>query len=175
MTAYRDPGPRWVEEVLASLRRQTVECDVAPRVMARILAERDAALLAATAGAPHRYAWAFSLSLAGASLVFLIATLLVMISGGDEGVRQATGILASGWHMVLVFARLVADLGKTMLAEALPMARKVLALVEVSAPLLKGAGTLAAAGGLCSILFSSYVFASARRTAPRADFNGGTR
>ena len=175
MTAPRDPGPRWTEEVLGSLRRQAIDCDIAPRVMMRILAERDAALLAATARGPHRYAWAASLSLAGASLVFLIATLMVMVSGGDEGVRQATGVLASGWQVVLVFGRLAADLWGRILAEGLPMARKVLAVVEVSAPLLKGAGTLAAAGGLCSILFSSYVFASARRTAPRADFNGGTR
>ncbi len=175
MSARRDPGARWTEEVLGPLRRQAAECDVAPRLMARILAERDAALFAASAPGPHRYAWAFSLSLAGASVVFLIATLIAMVSGGDEGVRQATGLLASGWHILLVFGRLVADLGETILAEALPIARKVMALVEVSAPLLKGAGTLAAAGGLCSILFSSYVFASARRTAPRADFNGGTR
>ena len=175
MTAHRDPGPRWTEEVVGPLRGQAVECDVAPRVMARILAERDAALLVASTRGPHRYAWAFSLSLAGASLVFLIATLSVMVSGGDEGVRQATGLLASGWQVVLVFGRLVAGLGERILAEALPIARKVLALIEVSAPLLKAAGTLAAGGGLCSILFSSYVFASARRTAPRADFNGGTR
>ena len=175
MTAHRDPGPRWTVEVLVSLRSQAVDCDIAPRVMARILAERDAAILAASARGPQRYAWVASLSLAGASLVFLISTLVVMVTGGDEGVRQATGVLASGWQIVLVFGRLIADLGGRVLAEVLPVARKVLALIEVSAPLLKGAGTLAAAGGLCSILFSSYVFASARRTAPRADFNGGTR
>jgi hypothetical protein len=175
VTAHRDPGPRWADEVVGPLRRQAVDCDVAARVMARILAERDAALLAASARGPHRYAWVASLSLAGASLVFLIATLVTMVSAGDEGVRQATGLLASSWHVVVVSGRLVADLGQRMLAEALPTARKILALIEVSAPLLKGAGTLAAAGGLCSILFSSYVFASARRTAPRADFNGGTR
>lgn len=175
MTARRDPGGRWTEELLGPLRRQSVECDVAPRVMARILADRDASLAAAASPIPHRYAWVFSLSLAGASLVFLITTLIVMVTGGDEGVRQATGVLASCWHVVLVFGRLVADLGEKILQEALPMALKIVALLEVSAPLLKGAGTLAAAGGLCSILFSSYVFASARRTAPRADFNGGTR
>ncbi len=175
MTTRRDPGDRWTEELLGPLRRQAVECDVAPRVMARILADRDASLAAAAAPRPHRYAWVFSLSLAGASLVFLIATLIVMVAGGDEGVRQATGVLASCWHVVLVFGRLVADLCEKILQEALPMARKIVALLEVSAPLLKGAGTLAAAGGLCSILFSSYVFASARRTAPRADFNGGPR
>ena len=173
MTSHGDPGPRWTEEVLVPLRRQSVDCDIAPRVMARILAERDAAL-AASAG-PQRYAWVASLSLAGASLVFLISTVMVMVTGGDEGVQQATGFLASGWQVVLVLGRLVADLAGRILAEALPMARKVLALLEVSAPLLKGAGTLAAAGGLCSILFSTYVFASARRTAPRADLNGGTR
>jgi hypothetical protein len=175
MTARRDPGDRWTEELLGPLRRQAVECDVAPRVMARLLAERDVALAAAAAPRPHRYAWVFSLSLAGASLVFLTAILIVMVTGGDEGVRQATGLLASGWHILLVFCGLVANLGEKILQEALPMARKVVALLEVSAPLLKGAGTLAAIAGLCSILFSSYVFASARRTAPRADFNGGPR
>lgn len=175
MTARRDPGDRWTETLLAPLRRQEVECDIAPRIMARILAERDAALAAAAAPDPHRYVWVFSLSLAGASLVFLIATLIVMVSGGDEGVRQATGLLASGWQILLVFGRVIAGLGERALAEALPIARKALALVEVSAPLLKAAGAVAAAGGLCSILFSSYVFASARKTAPRVDFNGGTR
>lgn len=175
MSARRDPGDRWTEEVLRPLRRQAVECDVARRVMARILAERDASLAAAGAPGAPRYAWVFSLSLAGASLIFLIATAFVMVAGGDEGVRQVTGFLASCWHVVLVFGRLVASLGERILAEALPIARKVLALIEVSAPLLKAAGTLAAAGGLCSILFSSYVFASARKTAPRADFHGGTR
>jgi hypothetical protein len=175
MTARRDPGDRWTEELLGPLRRQAVECDVAPRVMARLLAERDVALAAAAVPRPHRYAWVFSLSLAGASLVFLTAILIVMVTGGDEGVRQATGLLASGWHILLVFGGLVVDLGEKILQEALPMARKVVALIEVSAPLLKGAGTLAAIAGLCSILFSSYVFASARRTAPRADFNGGPR
>jgi hypothetical protein len=174
VTSRRDPGPRFAEEVLEPLRRETVECDIAPRVMARIFAERDAAV-AASARGPQRYAWVASLSLAGASLVFLISTVMVMVTGGDEGVRQATGFLASGWQVVLVLGRLVADLAGRILAEALPMARKVLALLEVSAPLLKGAGTLAAAGGLFSILFSTYVFASARRTAPRADLNGGTR
>ena len=81
MTAHRDPGPRFAEEVLEPLRRQAVECDVAPRVMARILAERDAAVLAASARGPHRYAWVASLSLAGASLVFLISTVMVMVTG----------------------------------------------------------------------------------------------
>jgi len=175
VSARRDPGDRWTEEVLGPLRRQAVECDVAPRVMARILAERDASLAAAGAPGAPRYAWVFSLSLAGASLIFLIATAIVMVAGGDEGVRQVTGLLASCWHVLLVFGRLVVDLGEKILVEILPILRKIRALLEVAAPLLERAGTLAAAAGLCSILFSSYIFASARKTAPRADFHGGTR
>jgi hypothetical protein len=175
MTARRDPGDRWTETLLGPLRRQAVECDVAPRVMARIMAERDAYLAASGAPGAPRYAWVFSLSLAASSLVALIATLVVMVTGGDEGVRQVTGVLGACWHVFLVSGRLAANLGASILAEGLPLLRKLWALLEVSAPLLRGAGALAAAAGVFSILFSSYVFASARRTAPRAEFHGGTR
>lgn len=175
MTDLRDPGDRWAEEVLHPLRRQAIDCDVAPRVMARIMAERDAALAATSAPGVQRYAWVVSLSLAGVSLIFLMATVIVMVASGDEGVRQVTGLLASCWHLIVVFGRLAADLGEKILVEALPILRKIRALLAVSAPLLRGAGTLAAAAGLCSILFSSYVFASARNTAPRPELHGGTR
>lgn len=173
MTDLRDPGDRWAEETLGPLRRQEVECDVAPRVMARIMAGRDAVQPLPVSPRAHGFAWASSLILAAGSLVFLVTTLVVMVSRGDEGVRQLAGLAASGWHVLLVVGRLIADLGAGVLADVLPILRKLRALLEVAAPLLRGAGMLAAACGGLSILFSSYVFASARKTAPRAGLQGG--
>jgi len=122
-----------------------------------------------------RLAWASSLLLACAALAFLGSTLFVLVRGGDEGVREIVGLGLSGWHVLTVFGRVAADLGARALALVLPILRAGRALLEVAAPLLRGAGLLAAAGGVFSILFSTYVFASARKTAPRVDLQGGIR
>ena len=173
--AEADPGDRWAAEALRPLRRQTVECDVAFRVMARITAERRELRPVALSPRAHRLAWASSLTLAFTSLAFLVSTLLVLVIGGDEGVREIVGLGLQCWHVIGVFGRLLADLGGRVLAEVLPILRALLALLEVGAPLLRGAAIVAAAGGVLSILFSTYVFASAHKTAPRVNFQGGIR
>jgi hypothetical protein len=172
--AEADPGERWAAEVLRPLRRQTVECDIATRVMARIAAERRELRPLEVSPRAHRLAWASSLLLACASLAFLVSTLLVLVSGG-EGVREVVGLGLQCWHVLTVFGRLLADLGARVLASVLPIVRALWALLEVGAPLLRGAGILAAAGGVLSILFSILFFASARKTAPRVNFQGGIR
>ncbi len=173
--AASDPGIRWTVEILGPLRRQTVECDITPRVMARIVAELGGLRSSVRSPRVSRLAWASSLLLACAALAFLGSTLLLLVLGGDEGVRQIVGLGFSGWHVLMVFGRLVAELGARVLTSVLPILRAGWAILEVAAPLLRGAGLLAAAGGVLSILFSTYVFASARKTAPRVDFQGGIR
>ena len=170
-----DPGGLWTVEVLRPLSRQTVECDVAPRVMARIAAEMARLRPLAASARVSRLAWASSLLLGCAALAFLGSTLFVLVLGGDEGVREIVGLGLSGWHVLTVFGRVAADLGARALALVLPILRAGRALLEVAAPLLRGAGLLAAAGGVFSSLFSTYIFASARKTAPRADLQGGIR
>jgi hypothetical protein len=123
----------------------------------------------------QRLALASSLLLACASLAFLVSTLLALVLGGDEGVREVVGVGLSCWHVVAVLARLIVDLGTRALAFVLPILRALWVLVEVGAPLLRGAGLLAAAGGVLSILCSTLVFASARKSAPRMNFQGGIR
>lgn len=170
-----DPGTGWTADVLAPLRRQRVECDVTPRVMARIAAELGGRPATAIWPRGSRLAWASSLLLACAALAFLGSTLLLLVRGGDEGVQQVVGLGLSSWHVLVVFGRLLTGLGAGAVAALLPILRAGWVLLDVAAPLLRGAGVLAAAGGALSILFSTYVFASARKTAPRVHFQGGTR
>lgn len=181
MTRFRargagpDPGGAWATEVLRPLGRQTIECDVTSRVMARIAAERGGLEpIAAPVRAP-RLAWVSSVLLGSAALVLLGSTILTLVLGGDEGMRQLAGLAQSGGHLLLLFGRLLTDFGARALATVLPYLRASWALFEVAAPLLRGAGLVAAACGALSILFSTYVFASARKTAPRVNFQGGTR
>src|SRR5207249_9159969 len=110
-----------------------------------------------------------------AALVFLGSTLLLLVRGGDEGVQEVVGLGQSSWHVLMVFGRLVAEFGGRVLAFVLPILRAGRILLDVAAPLLRGAGLLAAAGGALAILFSTYVLASARKTAPGVNFQGGTR
>jgi hypothetical protein len=173
--AGADPGDLWAAEVLRPLRRQTVECDIAPRVMSRIAAERRELRPAAASPRVQRLALASSLLLACACLAFLVSTLLALVVGGDQGVREIVGLGLSCWHVLAVVGRLLADFGTRVLALVLPILRALWALLDVGAPLLRGAGVVAAAGGVVSILFSTVVFASARKTAPRVNFQGGTR
>lgn len=172
--AAADPGERWAVEALEPLRRQEAGCDVVPRVMARIAAERRSILPDPVSPRAYRIAWASSLLLATASFAFLVSTLLVLITGGDEGVREIVRLGQSCWQVLVVFTRVIVELVSRALADILPFLRALWALLQVGAPLLRGAGTLAAAGGVLSILFSAYVFASARRTAPRLGAHGGT-
>src|SRR6185295_10233313 len=170
-----DPGEAWAAEVLRPLSRQVADCDVVPSVMARIAAGHGEPLPMTAAPPPHRLAWVSSLTLACASLAFLVCALLLLVTGGDEGVRQLVGVGLSCWHVLGVLGRVAADVGARVLTVVLPILRALWALFEVAAPLLRGAGLLAAAGGVLAILFSTYVFASARKTAPRVNFQGGIR
>jgi len=170
-----DPGGLWTVEALRPLSRQTVECDVTPRVMARIAVEQGRLRPLTASPRVTRLAWASSLLLACAALAFLGSALFMLVVGGDEGVREIVGLGLSGWHVLMVLGRLTADLGVRILSLVLPILRAGWALLEVAAPLLRGAGLLAAGGGVLSILFSTYVFASARKTAPRVDLQGGIR
>src|SRR2546426_8625276 len=120
-----------------------------------------------------RSAWASSLMLACASLAFLVSTLLVLVGGGEEGVRQIVGLGLSYWHLLAVFGRLAADLGARVVAVVLPIVRVLCAVLEVAAPLLRGARLVAAAGGVPSILFRALPFARAPQAAPPRNFPGG--
>jgi hypothetical protein len=170
-----DPGEAWAAELLRPLSHQEVDCDVVFRVMARIAAGRGGLLPRTVAPPPHPLAWASSLTLACASLAFLVSALLLLVTGGDEGVRQLVGVGLSCWHVLGILGRVAADLGARVLTVVLPILRALWVLLEVAAPLLRGAGLLAAAGGVLAIVFSTYVFASARKTAPRVNFQGGIR
>ena len=170
-----DPDGGWATEALAPLRRQRVECDIAPRVMARIDAEARALRAAAAAPRVSRLAWASSLLLACAALSFVGVALVLLVRGGDEGVAELAGLAQSGWHVLAVLGRVLSEAGSRCVAPVLPFLRAAWALADVFVPLLRGAGLLAAAAGTLSILFSTYVFASARKTAPRVNYQGGTR
>ena len=162
-----DPGERWAEEIPRPLRRQTVDCDVAPAVLARIRAERDAIRPDPLSPRAYVIAWASSAILGVASFALIVSTLLVLVIGRDEGVREIIGLGVLTWHVLAVFGHLIAGAGGRILSGTVPILRKVWALLTIAAPLVRAAGTLAAAGGALSILFSSYVFASARKSAPR--------
>jgi len=162
-----DPGERWADETLRPLRRRTAECDVASALMARILAERDAIRPATSSPRAAGVAWVSSLSLGVASFAFLVSTLLVLVIGRDQGVREIVALAASAWQIVIVLGRLMIGTGARLLSAALPILRATCALLEITTPITRAAATLAAGGGLLSILFSSYVFANARKTAPR--------
>jgi len=163
----QDPGGRWADETLRPLRRRTADCDVAPALMARILAERDAIRPATISPRAASIAWVSSLGLGVATFAFLVSTLLVLVIGRDEGVREIIALATSTWQVAVVFGRLVVGAGARLLSAALPILRAALVLLEITTPLTRAAAALAAAGGALSILFSSYVFATARKTAPR--------
>jgi hypothetical protein len=143
--------------------------------MARIAFEARGLRTAETAPRVSRLVWTSSALLACAALVFIGTTLLLLVRGGDEGVAQVIELGQSGWHVLAVFGRVLAEAASRSAALVLPILRATWALIDVSGPLLRGAGLLAAAAGALSILFSTYVFTSARKSAPRATLQGGIR
>lgn len=170
-----DPGASWASDVLDPLRRVQVDSDVAPAVMARVRALRPAVVPAAVSLRPSRLAWRASITLGGATLASLAVTLAVLILAGDEGSRQALKTTASLGRLLLLFGELVFSLAARLAAAGAPVLRGLLAMVGAAAPVLRGAGTVAAACGAFSIIYSSYVFAHARRAAPPAGIHGGIR
>lgn len=167
-----DPGARWADEILAPLRRARVDCDVASQVMARVRPEQPAA---ARSTRPPRVAWTAALAFGGASLAFLIATLLVLFVTGDDGVRATLrGVAALGRAVLHVWERAVTVV-LALLGATAPLLRAAREILEAAAPLVNAAGTVVALCGVLAILYSSYAFASARRTAPQAGPKGGAR
>jgi hypothetical protein len=102
-------------------------------------------------------------------------TLAVLILSGDEGSRQALKATASLGHLLMFAVELVISLVIRIAAAGVPLLRGLLAIVQAASPVILGAGTLAAACGVLSIIYSSYVFAHARRVSPPARAHGGTR
>jgi hypothetical protein len=170
-----DPGERWADEVLAPLRRRAAEVDVTGAVMRRIEARRPAP---APPPLPARWAgasWAATLALGFAGLGLLLATAAVMAFGSDQEARslltvlQSAGRLAS--HGYAHAGSLAAGLGQAAFA----VFKGAWLLVATAAPLVRGAGLLAAAGGLLSIVISIVVVSRARLAAPVADRRGYIR
>jgi hypothetical protein len=170
-----DPGPSWAGEALEPLRRLEADCDVVPAVMARVRALQPAVAAAASPILPSRLAWRWSLVLGGATLVSLAVTLAVLILSGDEGSREALKATVSLGRLLMFAIELVCSLVIRIAAAGVPLLRGLLAIVQTASPVILGAGTLAAACGVLSIIYSSYVFAHARRTSPPARTHGGTR
>ena len=170
-----DPGGAWAATALRPLRRQTIDSDVSARVLARIAELRIEPGLAAGYPRASRLAWVSSVLLAGGALAFLTSAMLVVLFGGDQGAREVTALGLSLGHVLLTCGRLLADLGATVIAGLLPLLRAFWSLLEIGAPFVREVSLLAAAGGVVSILVSAYVFASARKTAPRVNLQGGIR
>lgn len=163
----RDPGERWAQDVLAPLRRARADLDVAAPVMARLRSATPRMETVAVAPARPRAVLATTLVTAPV----LAAAIILLVTSGDgffELWNTATALGHAAWVML---ASAVQFCGR-MLSSAAPLGRAVLRLVEKVAPILRGAGLVAAAWGLLSILFSFYVFAQARRNSS-AGHHGG--
>ena len=167
--AAPDLDARWADEILAPLRRERLELDVTPSVMSWVEGQHRPAGLAPLPGRLPRIAWAASLILGLACLGLLLATCGVMILGGDEGARTLLALTGSAGRMALLSAGYLMRIGQAFGAAALTLAKGAWTLIDLMAPLVRGAGFLAALAGAMSIGISSYVFANARRSAPIAD------
>ncbi len=176
-----DPGTEWADTLFAPLRRESVTCDVAPRVMQRIAAERPATggVIAQRSG--PRLVWAGSLFLGFASLAFLSSALVVLMGGGDDGIRTLWTMLEPSARLVALAAAHLGRFAAAVGAAGLAVLRGGEGLLQMAMPVLRGAGLIAAACGLLSIVLSFYLFTHARRSAPvsgsrgEIPFQGGTR
>ena len=166
-----DPGARWADETLAPLRRVRAEVDVAPAVMRRL---RSGPAPAAAAATP-RAAWAAAFAFGASSLAALVATLIVLWLTGDDGIRGATRAAAALGRATLGLWERTVTVVFALLGTAGPFLRAVREILEAAAPIVQAAGTAAALSGVLAILYSSYVFARARRIDPDAGLHGGTR
>jgi hypothetical protein len=164
-----DPDARWADEILAPLRRERLDLDVAPSVMSWVEEQHRPAGFAPLPGDLPRYAWAASLILGLVCLGLLVATCGVMILGGDEGARTLLALTGSAGRMAILSFGYMLRMAQAFGATALTLAKGAWTLIDVMAPLVRGAGFLAAVAGALSIGISSYVFANARRSAPIAD------
>ena len=171
----RDPGARWADELLSSLRREQVDLDVSPAVMARVVASRGGAATAIVLPKPPALAWATCFVSGVSALAILATTLYALLLGRDEGLRQAWALGGALGRLGIVLVDTLARLGGGILTASGAFLRGAWVILETAAPLIRGAGTLAVICGLLSIVFSLLVFARARRTAPAAGFQGGIR
>ena len=163
-----DPGGRWADVLLSDLRDETLDVDVTARVMHRLASLRPAPAPLPLPGRWPGVAWAASLALGCACLVLLTATLGAMVLGGDEGALAAWAVVTSaGQATWAVFARVWLMAG-AFLSASLAMLRGTLTIIDSLAPLVRGAGALAASAGVLSIGVSIYIFDHARRAAPIA-------
>jgi hypothetical protein len=165
-----DPGEAWARRALEPLRRETADCDISPAVMARVAA------LPAPRPAPagsRRARWLVAAAAAG--MVLLSAGLAATVLGEEGFAREAWALLSFGGRLLVAAGASLLAVASRALVVAGAMFRPVLILIEVAAPLLRGAGLAAAAFGALSILFSLSAFAHALRTAPSRSLKGGTR
>ena len=179
MTLFRwrgrldDPGSAWVESALRPIRAQRIDTEVRRSVMARIAAEkvrplRHPAIL-------RRPRLALAACMMGGIVAFglVVASLLILAINGDEGVRQIGTILSAAGHLLVVMGGFVLETLRGVLSAGLALGRGIWILLEAAAPLLRGAGMMAAAGGLLSILISFYLLAQGYRSAPLTALEGG--
>ncbi len=169
-----DPGPSWTEAALRPLRTERVDPDVARAVMRRIAAGRARPL--PDSFRLRRPRLALASCVAGGLVAFglVSATLVTLVAGGDDGVRQIGALASSAGRIVVALGGFALALLQGILSAGLLLLRGAWTLLEAAAPLLRGAGLIGAAAGILSILISSWLLAQACRTAPLiADANGG--
>ncbi len=163
----RDPGPRWVDDVLAPLRETRADADVAASVMMRVHASESPGIVVIATGSRFPLVAA----LIGAPL--LLGAIAALVASGDGFFDLWNTALALG-HVAWVMVASVVEFCGNILSSSAPVARAVARVFETIAPILRGAGLIAAAWGVLSILFSFVVFAQARRNSS-AGPHGGLR
>ena len=170
---------REVQAILSPLRSESIDIDIAPRVMRRIVLS-----LPRPAPAPLRapygsLAWAASLFLGLVALGTLLATALVMLTSGDEGARAAMTLASTAAYQTVRGFGIIGGLLLALSQAAWALGRGFYVLVEAAAPLVRGASMVAAACGLLSIGVSIVLVHRAGRQAPLASrapwspLNGG--
>ncbi len=167
-----DPGSGWVESVLRPIRAQKIDTDVSRSVLARIAAERARPLIHPILVRRPRLALAACIMGGVVSFGLVVAALLTLAINGDESVRQIGTLLSSAGQLFVVVGGLFLSAVKGILSAGLALGRGIWILLETAAPLLRGAGMVAAACGLLSILISFYLVAQGFRSAPLIVFQG---
>ena len=167
-----DPGPGWAESALRPIRAQKIDTDVSRSVLARIAAEKARPLRHPIILRRPRLALAACVMGGVISFGLVVAALLTLAINGDEGVRQIGTLLSSAGHLFVVVGGLFLSTVKGILSAGLALGRGIWILLETAAPLLRGAGMVAAACGLLSIPVSFYLLAQGYRSAPLIAFEG---
>jgi hypothetical protein len=159
---------REVQAMLSPLRAETIDVDIAPRVMQRIALSLPRPAARPLPAPWARLALASSLFLGLVALGTLIATALSMMASGDEGARTAMTLASTTWHQMAHALVVAGGFFLTIVQAALSLARGAWVLIEVAAPLVRSAGTIGAVCGLLSIAVSMVVVHRAGRHAPLA-------